>query len=170
MRQAATICGFDFSYGFWIMPVCNRRSLQEWCAVPRASCRPLTGFEYGPDAASRPRISEEDAVDGESQDRTLALYMSTRFSTPFWGVHFRLGSEPLATLCGMDFDDNGRSLTPGMFSADEVLAPADGEPLSCPQCIQIIDELNCLELNRNAGEAIRRKFEAALRRSAGAGG
>ncbi|WP_448044397.1 hypothetical protein [Bradyrhizobium liaoningense] len=102
----------------------------------------------------------------KDQKKTLALYMASRFSTPFWGVHFRVGSERLMTLCGMEFDDNGRSLLQGMFSADEVIIPADGEPLSCPQCIQIVDELNALTLDRAAGEATGQRYSAALRNPA----
>lgn len=103
----------------------------------------------------------------EDQERALALYMSCRFSSPFWGVHFRIGSERLMTLCGMEFDDHGRSLLQGLFSANEVITPADGEPVSCPQCIQIIDELMSVPLDRDAGGNIRQNYSAALRNAAG---
>lgn len=81
----------------------------------------------------------------EEQLRTLDLYMSSRFSTPFWGVHARVGSEPLMTLCGMIFDDKGKSTRPGSYSGNEVITPADSEPLSCPQCLEIIEDLKKME-------------------------
>ena len=96
------------------------------------------------------------------QNHTLALYMSTRFSTPFWGVHVRGNTNGLSTLCGMAFDDDGNCTQPGRFSAGEFLSPADYEIVSCPQCVQFIEELKCVPVDLPRAEAIRENWSRAL--------
>lgn len=101
------------------------------------------------------------AVDDE--EATLDLYMAVMFSTPFWGVHFRVGSTPLMTLCGMTFDDNGKCLQPGKFSADEVITRADNDaPLSCPQCLDVIDELGQLPVDLMRAAATMNRLSEAM--------
>jgi hypothetical protein len=102
-------------------------------------------------------------VKPKDPELTLMLYMSDRFSTPFWGVHVSGNSEVLSTLCGMEFDDDGICTQKGMFREGELLRPAHGDVVTCPECIGVIEELKSVPVDLTRSAATRRLQERRMR-------
>jgi hypothetical protein len=91
-------------------------------------------------------------------ERTLYMYMSDRLKSRAWGVHVRAGLD-LTTLCGMKFDDNGDSLDTETYFGRDVIKEAHGEPVSCPQCILTIAEIQKFKLDIRKAAIIERERE-----------